>query len=271
MAKLRARDAAQDAEIRAYRDTIRRLRELLHYHDIAMPPDLTQDQLHSPQATIEVFDLPDHTQSLRAQMPIRRSTSSSDFPQLLPTSTQAAGQRAGLGSTAVPFFDSTDPSATAPVADPVMALYQRQHRSYTSPHPQRLDSSQVGVDFVLALEQVCFSHRPFVVAGTHSDSEEGTGHTMMLLGPIMTRSPPLRKTTRAVPEYPEGTTWSVPAGELERLLQLSERLSLDGEITPVEAWQRIRHHPHFANLTADVLETLRAGLIPETQCYGYDT
>jgi hypothetical protein len=131
------------------------------------------------------------------------------------------------------------------------------------PHPQGLGATQVGVDFVLALEYVCLEHH-----AVHSVDADGSGHEMMLLSPIMSRSPPLMQTTQPGSGLPDGTRWSVPAVELERLLEYSDRLNLDGEITPVEAWQRIRQHPNFSALSREGLEDLRASLLPEVKCYG---
>ena len=56
--------------------------------------------------------------------------------------------------------------------------------------------------------------------------------------------------------------------ELEKLLNFSNKLSLDGEITPVEAWQRIRQHAHFEMLTTDGLDALKEMLLPQVNCYG---
>jgi hypothetical protein len=60
----------------------------------------------------------------------------------------------------------------------------------------------------------------------------------------------------------------VPAVEVERLLNLSSRLSLEGELTPIEAWQRIKQHPGFATLDRGRLQQLKAVILPEVQCYG---
>ncbi len=142
------------------------------------------------------------------------------------------------------------------------------------PHPQGLGATQVGVDFVLALEHVCLEHH-----AAHSNADEGSGHGMMLMSPIMWHSPASQNTGRPTGRQlspptqtgsglPTGTRWNVPAMELEKLLDFSDKLSLDGEITPVEAWQRIRHHPNFEGLTRDTLDVLKETLLPDVQCYG---
>lgn len=43
-------------------------------------------------------------------------------------------------------------------------------------------------------------------------------------------------------------TWELSKADLATLLDLSKRLDLDGEITPVMAWGMILNHPRFAEL-----------------------
>ena len=95
----------------------------------------------------------------------------------------------------------------------------------------------------------------------------GTGHQAMLSSPIMARGPsfslnPLRFGRTA------GSQWEVPAAELERLLNLSQQIDLDGEITPIQAWQVINCHPSFETMSMEQLETLRVTLLPGVKCYG---
>lgn len=131
-------------------------------------------------------------------------------------------------------------------------------------HPQGLGATQVGVEFVLALEQPCLGHHY-----AHAIDAEGSGHEMMLMSPIMSRSPALNASTEPRSGLPSGSKWMVPAVELEKLLEFSDRLSLDGEITPVEIWQRIRQHPNFGILTRHGLSALQTTLVPKVTCYGY--
>jgi hypothetical protein len=251
--------------------TIRRLKDLLKHHKIPLPADLASDPfIQSPQATIELFGFPN--QQLRAQMPPPESY----FPG-------AAAQQQGpnvLNPADVSYSNllhsgSTTSASSAPPIPPI---------SSSMPHPQGLGATQVGVDFVLALEHVCLEHH-----AEHSAAHEGSGHEMMLMSPIMWHSPARQDaqhashSQRASPQpptsaaqqpphpssgLPTGTRWSVPALELEKLLDFSDKLSLNGEITPVEAWQRIRQHPNFEGMTRDGLDALKETLLPEVTCYG---
>lgn len=230
---------------------IRRLRELIKYHNIPLPPDLASSpHVSSPQATVELVALPDHSQTIRAQLPEHNTfpppVSDISWAPLLHTeSSVSTGEFVG-GTSISDVPDLRLPAPMAPVA-----------------HPHGLWTAQTGIDFVLGLERVCLDHH-----AVHSVDFEGTGHEMMLMSPIMSRSPPLQQTTEPGSGLPDGAKWSVPAVELERLLEFADRLRLEGEITPVEAWQQIRQHPNFPNLTRDGLDTIKAVLLPEVKCYG---
>lgn len=63
--------------------------------------------------------------------------------------------------------------------------------------------------------------------------------------------------------------WSMPTASLERLLELSSTLGLKpGTQTPVQAWQRVRSHPRFPQLTSEKLRQLVELLSKEVKCHG---
>ena len=268
----------------ACRMTIRRLKELIKYHKIPLPVDLASDPfIQSPQANIELLGFPNP--QLRAQMPPPESYYSG-APQhqtsiLNPADLTYNAMHSGSTTSSSDLFSgltiSEAPSSlhapsiysqTASSAPPIPPI------STAMPHPQGLGTTQVGVDFVLSLEHVCLEHHT-----AHNTAEDdGSGHEMMLMSPIMWHSPGRqhaqpsrsRKSPQPPPSMnqPSGTRWNVPALELERLLDFSDKLSLDGEITPVEAWQRVRQHPNFESMTRDGLDSLKETLLPEVTCYG---
>jgi len=62
----------------------------------------------------------------------------------------------------------------------------------------------------------------------------------------------------------------VPATGIERLLLLSGSVPLfDDELTPVQAWNKVRQHPGFGTLGAARLEGLKKTLLKGVRCYGY--
>jgi hypothetical protein len=277
--------------------TIRRLKDLLKHHKIPLPADLASDPfIQSPQATIELFGFPN--QQLRAQMPPPESyfpgaAAQQQGPNVLNPADVSYSNLLHSGSTT----SSSDLFSGLTISEAPSSLHAPSIYSQTAssappippisssmPHPQGLGATQVGVDFVLALEHVCLEHH-----AEHSAAHEGSGHEMMLMSPIMWHSPARQDaqhashSQRASPQpptsaaqqpphpssgLPTGTRWSVPALELEKLLDFSDKLSLNGEITPVEAWQRIRQHPNFEGMTRDGLDALKETLLPEVTCYG---
>lgn len=259
LARLRARDAAHEVEAQAYKQTIHHLKQLLSNHNIPLPSDLISDpHTTCPQATVEVVGLPDSSQTIRAQMPegnLDVSTSNllslSALPLGCPTSPVQV----------LPGMSFSD----GPTGNQVSSAASSTALPALTPHPEGLGTTQVGVDFVLALEHVCLSHHTL-----HSCSAEGSGHTLMLTSPIMSRAPPSAQSSPSLSGSGllDGTKWNVPAIELEKLIKLSDRLNLTGELTPVEAWHRIRRHPSFPNMTRDSLGALKAALMPGVQCHG---
>jgi hypothetical protein len=60
----------------------------------------------------------------------------------------------------------------------------------------------------------------------------------------------------------------VPAADLTKLFDLSKKLDLDGELTPVMAWNLIKEHERFGELGVEDFERLGRDLKTKTRCYG---
>lgn len=63
-------------------------------------------------------------------------------------------------------------------------------------------------------------------------------------------------------------SWEVPALSVESLLNWSTTLQVDGVLTPVQAWYRLKQHPCFPMLNETHLSQLRGLLATEAKCYG---
>jgi len=63
-------------------------------------------------------------------------------------------------------------------------------------------------------------------------------------------------------------TWDLSIPDLANLLDLSKRLNLDGEITPVMAWGMILRHPRFSELRAEDFQKMTQELGGKVRCYG---
>lgn len=62
--------------------------------------------------------------------------------------------------------------------------------------------------------------------------------------------------------------WELSKGDLAVLLDLSARLDLDGEITPVMAWGMIMSHPRFMHLEVHDFVALADELSRKVRCFG---
>jgi hypothetical protein len=74
------------------------------------------------------------------------------------------------------------------------------------------------------------------------------------------------------PTHMNGTaqkTWDLQKGDLSILLDLSKRLNLDGEITPVMAWGMLLADPRFSHLTVEDFKKICQDLGPKVRCYGF--
>ena len=255
---LREKDAAHDQIVIGLKRKIIDLNQILIANGIPIPPGLVH--IESPQASIAVQIQADGVPNLRATMPTLTTTQSQSWSQsdTMPSTTASntdmsdlAGiydqMKFGSGSQVPP-----QPTQTATTAQRIG-------------HQHDLDAAQIAVDFVLDLERPCLSHH-----GAEVHNGEFSGHKLMVQTPIMAHSNTPRPIFNLKPgdAIPTNASWTVPALEVERLLNLSSRLSLEGEITPIEAWQKIKQHPGFATLNRDRLEQLKLVLLPEVQCYG---
>jgi hypothetical protein len=262
VAKLRAKDVAHDDEIKRYAQAIRNLTDLLTAHGIPTPAGLPQIPINSPLATIEVAGAPNDP-TIRAHLPV--FDASAPFPFQKDMNQQVAAQPPPAGNLAQPSSNVRNEYGSRPTVDTMNLDVPA-----SVGHPHGLDAAQVGIDFVLALEHICLWHAQF--PSPMLGPESGTGHRLMLINPIMACAPPRQQppkgTDPITTAYSPGTKWSVPANELEKLLSYSESLPLDGEITPVQAWQRVKNHTKFCDLTPSGLEALQASLLTVVDCYG---
>lgn len=63
-------------------------------------------------------------------------------------------------------------------------------------------------------------------------------------------------------------TWELSKTGLSTLLDLSKKLNLDGEITPVMAWGMVLAHPRLGELSERDFEVLSEELTGKVRCYG---
>ena len=114
-----------------------------------------------------------------------------------------------------------------------------------------------------SLEAVCHDHQQMLCERSVKISEPTFhGHSLMISCPPrdhVVNSP-------GVP-YPHKAP-DLPSIDLMRLLESSDNLPLQGEITPVQALRVIRAHARFGELTLEDLKTIEEVLKPQCRCYG---
>ncbi|KAG8410162.1 hypothetical protein J3459_017338 [Metarhizium acridum] len=118
-------------------------------------------------------------------------------------------------------------------------------------------------------------HLPFLT--DRSEGGEPCGHALMASCPPA----PFGKLTPKTPfgnththDHGDGTnpaqgTWEISKADLSTLLDLSQHLDLDGEITPVMAWGMILSHPRFTDFQPEDFAKIAAELGRKVRCYGF--
>ncbi|KAK6336326.1 hypothetical protein TWF696_001887 [Orbilia brochopaga] len=123
----------------------------------------------------------------------------------------------------------------------------------------------IGIDFVLALERPCMEHIQKLV---HDSLEDPNGTSIS--GHALMASCPPESHMLDNPDVDWGSrTYDLQPSELNALLNLSPKLSLSGEITPINAWAIIQAHPNFLQLTRHDFAAIKNELVPKVKCYGF--
>ncbi|KAI0385821.1 hypothetical protein F5Y04DRAFT_244732 [Hypomontagnella monticulosa] len=188
-------------------------------------------------------------------------------------------------------------SISSPPSMSVSSQGQPQARSAQpsqQPGQNHVDYEQAGIDFVLTLERPCMDHMPWLLERSQDTAGDACGHALMASCP----PEPFPELGDDIPfgyahthgnnnnnnnanhgaeaqqqqqQQPNNNqrTWELSKGDLATLLDLSKKLDLDGEITPVMAWGMILAHPRLTDLKRDDLERLIDDLKGKVRCYGF--
>ncbi|KAJ5963464.1 uncharacterized protein N7479_003340 [Penicillium vulpinum] len=87
-----------------------------------------------------------------------------------------------------------------------------------------------------------------------------SGHAMSMQGTLLQPAPPT---------LDSDSRWQVSADVFQKLFEMADRLDLNGYITPVQAWNRIRDHEKFPRLSREKLKTLENAMRPNIRCQGF--
>ncbi|KAL8861059.1 MAG: hypothetical protein Q9178_002572 [Gyalolechia marmorata] len=145
-----------------------------------------------------------------------------------------------------------------PSAKPLPTLPKDFDSTYDNPLPgmasRTLDTAEVAIDFVLALEHICMPHIPHPA---DPPSDEPTNHALLMSTALAAQAPGPPQTN---------SRWSANGSMIKELLNLASAINLQGEITPVEAWHRLRQHPGFSRLDKWALEKIKGDLSASVRC-----
>lgn len=109
-------------------------------------------------------------------------------------------------------------------------------------------------------------HLPFVMTRARDSHIDISGHALMASCPTPSTFDALSEQELAS-KMPDISVQAMP--DLLKLLDLSSRLPLDGEITPVMAWAMILGDERCAELTAEDVRVIKEGLLGKIRCYGF--
>ncbi|KAF7934021.1 uncharacterized protein EAE97_008381 [Botrytis byssoidea] len=178
--------------------------------------------------------------------------------------------------------NSTYYDAGSPQLGGAHRFYNGNDNSMGHQQAQGVDYDQAGIDFVLTLERPCMDHMQFLVERSgDADGEFFSGHALMATcppEPDMEMHPDIpfghclphsHESDELNGVAPKQKTWDLSKSDLANLLDLSKRLDLNGEITPVMAWGMVLGHPRFLELTDIDLKSMSEELLPKVRCYGF--
>ncbi|KAI1760349.1 hypothetical protein GGR53DRAFT_470418 [Hypoxylon sp. FL1150] len=154
-------------------------------------------------------------------------------------------------------------------------------KAYMSPPPQ--------------LERPCMDHMPWLLERAYETGGDACGHALMAscppepfpelsgnipfgyahnhhasaVKPETTTATTASANANANANQSANRTWELSKADLATLLDLSKKLDLDGEITPVMAWGMILAHPRLGELRREDLEKVIDDLKGKVRCYGF--
>lgn len=103
------------------------------------------------------------------------------------------------------------------------------------------------------------------VQSQQSEGDEISGHALMVSCPTINHVNHLIER----PDIPyRDHALEMKASDLLKLLDLSNRLPLTDEITPIMAWAMILRHEYQRYLTKEDIESIKQVLQSKVRCYG---
>ena len=105
-------------------------------------------------------------------------------------------------------------------------------------------------------------HMQYLMVRAHDAEELISGHALMATAP-----PDRHIATCPNETYPHQMP-DVAVPDLMKLLDLSNRLPLDGEITPIMAWVMVLRDERVGELSGEDIGGIKEELLAKVRCYG---
>lgn len=105
-------------------------------------------------------------------------------------------------------------------------------------------------------------HMQYLMVRAHDADETVSGHVLMATAP-----PESHIASNPNEPYPHQMP-DITMPDLMKLLDLSNRLPLDGEITPIMAWAMILQDQRVGELSKEDIEVIKGDLAAKVRCYG---
>ncbi|KIW22784.1 hypothetical protein, variant 1 [Cladophialophora immunda] len=169
---------------------------------------------------------------------------------------------------------------SSPQGPDIQELGIKQEEGITPDMPGIFERDpQLGIDFILKLEQTCRDHEEYLVrrsADSPNNEEEAlfSGHALMATCPPpshIARVPP--QEGGLVPTYEHKVPDAESVQILNNLLNLSQTLKgsaiPSGQVTPIMALQSLKGHRNYATLTRDDVLGMIESIRSKVRCYGF--
>ncbi|KAJ5999612.1 hypothetical protein N7481_000021 [Penicillium waksmanii] len=150
-----------------------------------------------------------------------------------------------------------DPYFRPPTLTPPAQQTGSQSRCFEHPFKQRM--TDMGMEFVLALEQPCLPH-------LERQPDKSNGHALLASATLV--HPHKHLYTPSTLSKHASSPQS-PAFIFDKLLALSEELVLDDELSPTQAWCHIVQQSWANKLDSAILRELSASLFKLIKCHGF--
>ncbi|KAF2015668.1 hypothetical protein BU24DRAFT_421972 [Aaosphaeria arxii CBS 175.79] len=258
--QLRSNESRLFQETKSLYAEISILKDLLSQHGIPIPTG-TKQQLMGNQAEASspafIFNLPTRSgKNEPERIHIQKTTAPNTQDKPISAGPSSAGSASHSAYSSPPNLPAFQYHIT-PNVHGSGAITAQNSSSFNVTNP---DITSIGIDFVLTLENPCLGH----TEAPESDELKPTGHALTATATLLHQCAASTHSRAGLDR-----TWQVSEAGIERLLELARNLPLADEITPVQAWDYIRHHERFSTLQLSDLERLKTSLLAYIKCHGY--